>query len=96
MLIKGHLKEFYFTYGTHGQPYSGGWTVVLAGNLKQAVAVFRIIHPDKDEGLINCADFYSEEKFKETEMYKQGNFGAFCHERISLLRYVNDPKEVST
>lgn len=93
MMMKGRLKEFYFTYGTCGQPYLGGWTVVLAENLKQAIAVFRIFHPDENEGLINCADFYDEAQFKETQMYREGNFGAFCHERISLLRYVNDKKE---
>lgn len=95
MLLKGRLKEFYFTYGITGQPYRGGWTVVLAEDLKQAIGVFRLFHPDKNEGLINCADFYSEENFKETEMYKLGNFGAFCHERISLLRYVSDSEEVT-
>lgn len=96
MLLKGQLKEFYFTYGRSGQPFSGGWTIVLAEDLKQAIEVFRIFHPDKNDGMIDCADFYSEENFKETEMYKLGNFGAFCHERISLLRYVNEPKEVSS
>lgn len=84
------LKKFYFTYGTHGYPFSGGWTVVFAEDLKQAIGVFRLVHPDKAEGFLNCADYYSEEEFTQTEMYEEGNFGASLHETLMLTKFVSD------
>lgn len=78
------MPKFYFTYGTDGQPYCGGWTEVIAPDFAAACAVFRAVHPDKIPGLLNCSSVYSEEIFLKTEMAAEGNFGAFCHETIVL------------
>lgn len=81
------MAKFYFTYGTEGQPFVGGWTEVEAPDRKIACALFRAIHPDKTEGLLNCCSVYSEEQFSKTEMAgSKGNFGRFCHEVITLRR----------
>lgn len=80
------MPKFYFTYGTGGQPFVGGWTVVEAPDKKSACAVFRIYHPDKTEGLLNCSSVYDEKQFKLTEMWRRGNFGFRCHETITLRR----------
>ena len=80
------MARFYFTYGTDGQPYVGGWTEVEAPDRKSACAVFRAYHPDKWEGLVNCSSIYTEEQFKETRMYLEGNYGFRCHEVITLRR----------
>lgn len=79
-------KRFYFTYGTGGQPFYGGWTVVEAPNYSAACAAFRAYHPDKMEGLLHCSRVYDEGRFMETEMARSGNFGARCHEIISMQR----------
>lgn len=79
------MAKFYFTYGTEGQPFVGGWTEVEAPNREIACAAFRAVHPDKTEGLLNCSSVYSEEQFDKTQMAgSKGNFGYFCHEAISV------------
>ena len=80
------MPKFYFTYGTDGQPFVGGWTEVEAPDRRAACAAFRSYHPDKTEGLLNCSSVYDEAWFKQTEMYRNGNFGVRCHERITLRR----------
>lgn len=80
------MTKFYFTYGTSGQPYFGGWTEIEAPNMEIACAAFRAVHPDKTEGLLNCSSVYSEEQFNKTQMAgSEGNFGYFCHEAISVV-----------
>ena len=81
------MARFYFTYGTGGQPFVGGWTEVEAEDARAACAAFRAYHPDKAEGLLNCSSVYTEEQFKRTEMAgPSGNFHRFCHEVITLRR----------
>ena len=72
------MAKFYFTYGTDGQPFFGGWTEVEAPDAHAACAAFRAYHPDKTEGLVNCSSIYDEEKFKLTGMYRESNFGFRC------------------
>lgn len=55
-------------------------------NYGAACAAFRAYHPDKTEGLLNCSSVYDEEHFKQTEMYRSGNFDRRCHEVITLRR----------
>lgn len=80
------MATFYFTYGTEGQPFFGGWTEVDAPNGRAACLAFRAYHPDKTEGLLNCSSVYDEEQFKQTKMHDSGNFGRRCHEVITLRR----------
>ena len=81
------MAIFYFTYGTSEQfPYRGGWTEVEANTEREATCAFRAYHPDHSPHCLNCSDVYTEERFKRTTMYTEGNFGARCHERITLLR----------
>lgn len=77
------MAKFYFTYGSSGQPFVGGWTEVEAPDRHMACEAFRIFHPNKTEGLLNCCSVYSQEEFLGTGMVS-GNFGACCHEYISL------------
>lgn len=76
------MENFYFTYGVEGHPFYGGWTTVRAKDEKQACALFRAVHPDQTEGLLNCASVYDQETFERTKMFKTGNFGHGCHEFI--------------
>ena len=83
------MAKFYFTYGLGGQPFSGGWTEIEAPDRKTACVMFRAIHPDKIDGLLNCSSVYSEEEFMKTRMAGPlGNFNCFCQEKISLRREV--------
>ena len=81
------MPKFYFTYGTEGQPFAGGWTEVVAPNSHAACCAFRAYHPDKHEGILNCAGVYDEARFVETEMYQTDNFGARCRETITLQHW---------
>lgn len=88
--MKTYETTFYFTYGTDGQPFRGGWTVVEdAPNVGVACELFRAYHPDKTKGILNCASIYSEDAFFKTDMPRCGNFGAFEQERITVKRAVN-------
>lgn len=78
------MNTFYFTYGTDGHPYHGGWTEVAAKDLDMACNIFRLVHPDKRAGLLNCSGIYSESYFRTTTMSLEGNFGHRCWERIAL------------
>ncbi len=83
------MPKFYFTYGTSGQPYYGGWTEVNAPDGPAACAAFRAYHPDKLEGFLNCASVYSTDQFLQSAMAgPSGNFGKRCHEIISIQRKV--------
>jgi hypothetical protein len=90
------MNKYYFTYGTDGQPFVGGWTEVEAPNVNLACAAFRLAHPDKEPGILNCSSAYTEENFLKSCMASpDGNFRKFCHERISFTFTVEpcDPDE---
>lgn len=86
------MSKFYFTYGTDGsQPFISGWTEIEAPDAHTARALFQAYHPNKTEGILNCAWIYTQEKFEKTEMWKQrGNFGNQCHEKIAVTRVIID------
>lgn len=85
------MPTFYFTYGTDpAYPFEGGWTTVIAPDRLAATALFRIYHPDRTKGIVNCADIYDEENFKSTDMFVKGNFGSNCHETIMIGRCLAD------
>jgi len=81
------MKQYYFTYGTEGMDYVGGWTVVHAPDLNTACNLFMAVHPSGENGCIKCAGIYKEEHFENTTMFREGNFGKSCVERIEVTRY---------
>ena len=83
------MPRFYFTYGTSGQPFFGGWTEIEAPDMRAAAALFRSYHPDKTDGLLNCCCVYTEDVFSKSTMMVGGNFGYYCHERITVTRVLN-------
>jgi len=87
---KNKNQRYFFTYGVSGQPFVGGWTEVEAPGYSAARALFRIYHPDRTEGVVNCADIYLEEHMMASEMWKSGNLGSRCHERITVSRVIYD------
>lgn len=84
------MAKFYFTYGTEGQPFFGGWTEVEADDEEMARQAYLIFHPLTPAGFIPCSTVYPEERFMKTSMYLNSNFGYRCHERISLKRHINE------
>lgn len=76
------MEKFYFTHGSDSK-YGGGWTVVEAENIEQAVELYRMLHPDKN-GYLDCCTYYWEIRFKDTDMYKNGNFGKRLVESIRV------------
>lgn len=82
------MQKFYFTYGTdRGYPFRGGWTLIEAPDLNTAIQIFRAFHPDRQgSGCLNCADYYRGDRFEQSESFKNGNFGEYCHEIIRVTR----------
>lgn len=79
------MPKFYFTYGSEGHPFVGGWTEVEAPDEDMACTIFQMVHPNKEDGFLNCCSVYEEEQFKRTSMYgPKGNFGRRCMETITL------------
>lgn len=83
------MLKFFFTYGSEGHDYEGGWTEITAPCMDDAVALFRGLHPSDD--CLRCAGVYTAKEFYNTRMYKSeaGNFGHRCWESISLRRTRN-------
>lgn len=51
------MKVFY-TYGSDKKfPFYGGWVEVEADSMKQAHALYRAAYPDREPGILNCADY---------------------------------------
>lgn len=64
---KPHHK-FYFTFGSDpGFPYPNAYIIILAENEPDAIKKFRGKFPDRNEGVINCAFWYTEEQWCETK-----------------------------
>lgn len=82
------MPKFYFTYASDDEkmPFKGGWTEIEAPDIRIAAKIFAALHPNEDDSeVLNCADYYTEEAFRRTRMSREGNFGAFCHERYALV-----------
>ena len=80
------MVRIYYTFGTDPRyPYIGGWVTVESGSLEKAHRIFRAYCPDRTPGVLNCADYYTEEEFMRTGMYQAGNHGAFCHRKVRLV-----------
>lgn len=90
------MEKFYFTYGSEGMDFRGGWTVVEAEDMKTAAVIFRAFHPDKTPKVLNCAAIYTEAQFLHTGMPDTGNLGAYCHEAITLQHELFDKKDDAT
>lgn len=84
------MAKFYFTYGSEGYAFKGGWTVVEAESLNQAIGAFRVCHGNEDEDCIPCAHYYTEGEFEHTKLREKGNLGAFEWERINFSRTIKD------
>ena len=54
------MKVFY-TFGSDDRfPFCGGWVEVEAPSMKEAHAIFRANYPDRQPGILNCSDYYTE------------------------------------
>jgi len=64
---KPHSK-FYFTFGSDpGFPYQNTYIIVLAESEKAAVEKFRDKYPDRHKDIVNCAFWYSEERWNGSQ-----------------------------
>ena len=62
-------QNFYFTYGSNPIfPFCGGYVIVKAGSLKEAIEKYRKEYPDVHDNLINCAFYYSESEWQKIEV----------------------------
>jgi len=78
---------YYFTFGSSGQLFQGGWVRINANTLAEAQQKFIDHYGDKawtwnDRGVPNYAFGYPEDRFQSTRMFREGNFGKFEHEFI--------------
>ena len=78
-------KRLYFTYGTSDKmPFKGGWSIAEGKSYEECLALYKVAHPQEDPTCVNCAFIYTEDEFKETSMYKDGNMGHKTWEIIRL------------
>lgn len=87
------MKNFYFTFGKNdvNQPFRGGWIIVKAVSQSDAITIFNAYFPNrKNPQICNCAIIYNEEEFRQTNMYKNGNFGCRCHGIIRFKALKNE------
>lgn len=81
------MARFYFTYGESAAfPFVGGWTLVEADNMMQAMAAYAVYHPTPEGAFAPYAGVYNEDEFWKTKMPKTGNRGKYCHEVITIKR----------
>lgn len=74
------MDKYFFTFGTSEKfPYQGGWVEVHALSLKDAVEKFKASYPNRNKGIVNCADCYDENSFIAQGFLETGNLGAGCH-----------------
>lgn len=80
------MQKFYFTFGSSPTfPFENGWITINADCKSDACKYFTELYPNpKDKDIINCAFIYSEDEFKETIMYENGNLGAGCHKEYTV------------
>lgn len=75
--------KVYYTFGADRSfPFCGGWVEVEAPSLQEAHRIFRAHYPDREPGVLNCSDYYTEAQFNNSDMPRTGNRGAFCHRRL--------------
>lgn len=77
--------ETLFTFGSSRQfPFQNGYLIINARNEHEALSEFRLRYPDIHEGVVNCADWYSNPE--QIEKFKSGgNLGIGQHEYINLF-----------
>ena len=61
--------KLYFTFGSAKQyPYhNDDYVVAIGTDVKDCIKAVQSKHPDVTEGLVNCAFYYTESKWKEIE-----------------------------
>lgn len=75
------LSPFYFTFGSDkGFPYQNGYVLVYAQSLTGAIKRFRDRFPDRHKNCLNCSFWYTEERWKQTEMSRSDRFP--CYETL--------------
>ncbi|MCD8109996.1 MAG: hypothetical protein LUE14_07845 [Clostridiales bacterium] len=68
------MERWYFTFGTDaGFPFQDTYLVVFADSEKSAIEKFCAAYPDRHEGVVNCAFWYSEEKWRGSACEKAWN-----------------------
>ena len=83
------MNNYNIMFGSEGQPFKGGWIIIEAETIEQACKIFRAMYQYKEtnDTLLKFCSIYTEEGFKQTEMYKDNdNLGAGCHFKISIKK----------
>lgn len=83
------MNNYYITFGSEGQPFKDGWIIIEVETIEQACKIFRAMYQYKEtnDTLLKFYSIYTEEGFKQTEMYKDNdNLGAGCHCKISIKK----------
>jgi len=82
------MNKYYFTFGSAGQIYKGGWIIVHAHDYADAENKFFAYYGDRayvtgyHSGMFNYAFCYEELAFRKTSMEKTGNIGHYCWDEI--------------
>ena len=61
------MKNYYFTFGSdRGFPYQNTYIIVRENSMPEAIEKFRKRFPDRHKDTINCAFWYTEDKWRGT------------------------------
>lgn len=82
--------KFYFCYSADpqsGQPFVGGYTLVKAADIIEAIHIFQFAHP-YDDGGTHCGGIYTEADFLKAYPDSLVS-GVGCVEQIKYERRIN-------
>ena len=84
------MKRFYYTFSIEEiYPFRGGWVEVIAEDKEKATELLETLCPYNASGERSYIEWYSEERFRKTDMNVKGNRGARCHCIIIDTRNIN-------
>lgn len=86
-------SNYYFSFGPNPKfPYQNGWICITAPSLNLAIELYNMLYPNpNDNVLVNCSFVYTEDEFKNTNIYKNNdNLGAGCHKHYTITITDND------
>lgn len=74
-------SKYYITFGVSEEyPFRGGWVEVEAKSESEARDKATKRYGLTDQGFARFCSSYDENYFKQTKMFKDGNWGEFCWE----------------
>lgn len=77
-------RNYYFTFGSHPDfPFQNTYLIVQAPDIDKAIAEFRKHYPDRKDGSVNCAFWYTQKQ------WDKGAGSYYTKKPAAILQYQN-------